>query len=360
MKNRIVVFLLLSLTIASCKGQSQSSKKHNKIAYFTIGKTVTTLGNNLWCVFQDSKSNYWFGSDGEGVFFFDGKTILNITEENGLSNNRIRQIQEDKTGNIYFSTLSGISKYDGKVITTLKPIESRDWKLEKNDLWFNLLGKSDENGPYRYDGKKLYHYEFPKHYLHDSFIKQGINPFFKPYEVYYTYQDRKGAMWFGTSVFGLCRFDGKSIKWMYEKDLTIVPAGGSFGIRSIYEDTAGKFWICNTLHQYLFDSDSTAKSDRLVYKKLKGIGDAKIFGGDDHIYFSKVIEDDAGHLWFTTWDQGVYKYDGATITHYPVLNKGKIVNLVSMYKDKKGVLWLGSNTEGAYQFNGKAFERFMP
>ena len=46
-------------------------------------------------------------------------------------------------------------------------------------------------------------------------------------------------MWFGTSVFGACRFDGKSIKWMYENNLTIGLNGGTFGIRSIFEDKKG-------------------------------------------------------------------------------------------------------------------------
>ncbi len=43
-------------------------------------------------------------------------------------------------------------------------------------------------------------------------------------------------MWFVTSVFGAYRFNDKSIKWMYEEDLTIGFNGGTFGIRSIFED----------------------------------------------------------------------------------------------------------------------------
>jgi ligand-binding sensor domain-containing protein len=53
----------------------------------------------------------------------------------------------------------------------------------------------------------------------------------------------------------------------------------------------------------------------------------------------------------------VFKYDGKNITNYPVKNGEKIGNLVSMYKDNTGNLWLGSNEDGAYKFNGKAFER---
>lgn len=94
------------------------------------------------------------------------------------------------------------------------------------------IGKKNE-GVYRYDGQKLYDLEFPKHYLHDKIYPRVVNSFFSPYEVYSIYKDRKGAIWFGTSVFGACRFDGETVKWMYEDDLTYVPNGGTFGIRSI-------------------------------------------------------------------------------------------------------------------------------
>lgn len=356
----ILLFSILTAFI-SCHGQSKPKvDKSNMCPAVAAGDTVKVLGDSLWIIFQDKNNNYWFGSNGEGVFWYDGKTILNFTTKNGLCNDSIRQIQEDKSGNMYFSTMSGINKFDGKEITTLQPVESKEWKLEANDLWFYMLGKKDEHGPYRYDGKTLHHLEFPKHYLHDEIYENGINPFFSPYEVYTIYKDRKGAMWFGTSVFGACRFDGKSIKWMYEKDLTIVPNGGSFGIRSIFEDREGSFWLCNTWHRYIFDFDKTTKSDRLQYQKVNGIGNTKIFGGDEYVYYSYIVEDRNGNIWLTTWDRGVFKYDGKNITNYLVNDGSKEVNLVSMYKNNQGDLWLGTPENGAYRFSGNAFEKFKP
>ena len=60
----------------------------------------------------------------------------------------------------------------------------------------------------------------------------------------------------------------------------------------------------------------------------------------------------------TTWDKGVYKYDGKTITNYAVKDGTKDVNLVSMYKDNQGNLWLGTPENGTFKFNGNTFERF--
>lgn len=354
----LITFSIFSVFNVSCNGQHTSRSGNNTVrSAVASADTVKELGRNLWYIYQDKKNNYWFGSNGEGIYRYDGKTILNYTTKHGVSNDSIRQIVEDEYGNMYFSTLGGINKFDGEKFVCLQAIKSKEWKLMKNDLWFYMLGKRNERGPYRYDGKTLYNLEFPKHFLHDKFHAQGINPFFSPYEVYTIYKDRRGAMWFGTSVFGACRFDGQSVKWMYEKDLTITPNGGSFGIRSVYEDKAGGFWICNTKHQYILDTQATSKSDRLQYQKVNGIGNAQIFDGDEYIYYSHIVEDKEGNMWLTTWSQGVYKYDGKNITHYAVRDGPKNVNLVSMYKDNSGKLWLGTPENGVYKFNGKAFER---
>lgn len=360
MKINDILLLNMLILFVSCSSQSENSAGNSDILTepTSIGKPVTQIDEQLWYVFQDSKNNYWFSSNGKGVFRYDGKKLVNYNTADGLANDTTRQIQEDKLGNIYIITFGGVNKFDGQQITTLQAIKSNDWKLEENDMWFNILGKKNENGPYRFDGKNLYDLDFPKHFLHDEFMTGGINPFFSPYEIYTIYKDRQGAMWFGTSVFGACRFDGKTIKWMYEKDLTIVPAGGSFGIRSIYEDKAGDFWFCNTWHKYRFDFEQTQKSDRLQYQKKTGIGNAQIFDGEAYIYYSHIVEDNNGNIWLTTWDKGIYKYDGENIINYPV-NDGTVpVNVVSMYKDRQGNLWLGTLEHGVYKFNGTAFEKF--
>ena len=143
MKKSLILFLTLFTLFTSCNGQK------------TIGKSVNELGKHLWYIFQDTKNNYWFSSNGEGVFRIDGKKITHFTTKDGLANDTIRQIQEDQFGNVFISTFGGISKFDGKTFTTLQPINSKEWKSEPNDLWFYILGKKNE-GVYRYDGKKLY------------------------------------------------------------------------------------------------------------------------------------------------------------------------------------------------------------
>src|SRR5438552_11573082 len=118
-----LLFLLSILSIlTSCNGQNQVTNGilNNRIAK---GDTVKELGKNTMIVYQDKKNNYWFGSWEDGLYRYDGKTILHFTTKDGLPHNRIDEIKEDKLGNIYFNTSGGISKFDGKKFNTLPVAE---------------------------------------------------------------------------------------------------------------------------------------------------------------------------------------------------------------------------------------------
>lgn len=361
------IYVSLSFFI-SCNGQINNKSQITKegIPHLTIGDTVKNLSNSIWIIFQAQNGDYWFGSDTNGIFRFDGKTIVNFTERDGLSSNRIRNIQEDKHGNIYFSTLAGIDKFNGSSFTYLKPIKNMfpnsNWKLQSDDLWFSIIGKNGEKGPYRFDGENLYQLEFPKHFMEDDYFKRFPNNAWSPYEVYFIYKDQKGNMWFGTSNFGLCRYDGYTLSWMYEDHLTNVPNGGSFGIRSIIEDLHGSFWICNSQHRYTMTPDFVEENGNrfIKYHKEKGIDNLKSADGFNYIYFMSAVVDSSNNLWLATYDDGVWKYNGKSTTRYEVKEGPKDYTVFSIYKDKKGNLWLGTHAGGAFKFNGLSFERFKP
>ncbi|HMQ70595.1 MAG TPA: two-component regulator propeller domain-containing protein [Ignavibacteria bacterium] len=352
-------FLSILTILTSCNGQN-TAHTADKSAAIPVGEAVPELGNSIFIVFQAADGKFWFGSDKDGLYCVDGKIILHYSTKDGLPDNRIRSIQEDKHGNIYISSLGGISKFDGHAFTTLAPVKENNWKLQPDDLWFSAVGKSGEKGPYRFDGKNLYQLEFPKHFMADDYFKRFPNNSWSPYEVYYIYKDSKGTMWFGTSNFGVCRYDGKSINWLYEDHLTNVPNGGSFGIRSILEDSNGKFWFCNTRYRFNIFPDSIIENEKVLinYKKEKGIDGIKTADGTDHIYFMSIAEDNKGDLWMATYNQGVWRYDGNKVTHYKLKDGTKDITAFSIYKDKAGDLWLGTHENGVYKFSGQSFERF--
>jgi ligand-binding sensor domain-containing protein len=328
----------------------------------TVGNIVSEMSENILIVFQDRKNTFWFGSDGQGCYRYDGKALVHFSEKDGLPGGRVREIQEDKNGNIFLTTLDGICKFDGQKFTTLKPIRihsaKEGWRLHPDDLWFK--GDSMENGPYRYDGKALYHLKFPRHYLEEEHYKKNPTGVGNPYGVYTIYRDKRGALWFGTAALGVGRYDGTSFRWMYEDHLTNPPSGGSFGIRSIIEDKRERFWFCNTEFRYkIYPSGSREKrNDLIAYQREDGIGGVSGSESSKSLYYLSIIEDNKRDLWMATYRDGVWRYDGKKMTHYSVKDGSKDTTVFSIYKDNRGDLWLGTHASGVYRFNGRAFEKF--
>lgn len=74
-------------------------------------------------------------------------------------------------------------------------------------------------------------------------------------------------------------------------------------------------------------------------------------------YNSAVTDDENGDLWMTTYREGVWKYDGAALTNFRMKDDQTDVFVISIYKDKQGVLWLGTDNAGVYWFNGRTFDK---
>lgn len=309
-------------------------------------------------IFQDQQNNYWFGTMDQGVFKYDGKKLIQFTVDDGLCSNRIRDIQEDHLGNMFFDTGEGISKFDGKSFETLGLADGHDpdheWKLEADDLWF--AGKWNENGPYRYDGQFLYHLEFPLHPLEKGPLLGNQKQNYSPYDVYSVFRDSKGYVWFGTAAFGVCRYDGKTHQWIFDEGLTEFEGGPALGVRSILEDKEGNFWFNNDLlHRYeLLPSQALAYSSEFKYEIKEGLSSLEAM--KLKYKCMSLTQDDEGNIWMLTYDQGVWKYDGEKLSHYPIKIGGRPTLLFSMYKDKKGVLWLGSHNAGVLRYDGNGFE----
>ncbi|RMB61104.1 hypothetical protein EAX61_06000 [Dokdonia sinensis] len=143
---------------------------------------------------------------------------------------------------------------------------------------------------------------------------------------------------------------------MTDEDVTEFRNEGANGVRSITEDKNGDFWF-NTEYRYSVYDSATVKGNKF-YTRRKSIGglDGKKDSNLDE--YLSTIRDNNNNLWFATYRDGVWKYDGIKITQYSIKEKSKQIALFSIYKDNKGDLWLGTHENGAYKFNGTTFEKF--
>jgi ligand-binding sensor domain-containing protein len=95
------------------------------------GKTFTNQWQNLglnryviYSMIQDKAGNIWFGTEADetskretngGIWCYDGTTLKNFKIKDGLDNNSIFSVFEDKIGNIWIGGRNtSLSKYDGK------------------------------------------------------------------------------------------------------------------------------------------------------------------------------------------------------------------------------------------------------
>ena len=328
---------------------AQNSCDSDQQAPVAKGEIVLALGESVMYVFHARNNDYWFGSNDRGMYRYDGKLIVNFTTKDGLCSNRIRGIQEDKSGNIYFTTYEGVSRFDGNSFTTLSVAENTpvtEWNKQPDDLWF--VGPPDAGVVYRYDGKSLHRLEFPKTRLGDEhFAKMPRSKFpnaiYSPYDVYCILKDSKGNLWFGTTCVGVCRYDGKSFDWLTDKMLTAAP------VRCIFEDKKGNYW-------FTYSGGASLDGFRVVndFGRLQVRAEGTIVEG------MSIIDDDNDKLWTAALRAGVFKYDGKQKIHYPIRNGDAAIEVFAVYKDNRSDLWLGTHNGGAYRFNGKTFEKFRP
>ncbi len=358
MKQMAISAIFLSC-LTCCKGQKKdisNNEKDNKPE--VAAQIVTQLDNfygidkNIRSIFQDKKGNYWFGTNGAGVYRYD-KTLTQFTVKDGLANNQVVSIQEDALGNIWFGTGAfGVSKFDGEKFTTLSNTNNikitngsdNDWKSAHNDLWFYAGG-----GVFRCRNETL-------EYLPFEISKFSSNPntnfpfTLTSFGVYCILKDKKGNVWFGTQAHGVCRYDGKSLIWFTEKGL----AGPA--VLGLFEDSRGNLWFGNNgggLFRYdgktlvNFTEQKGLNNDDFKASGKSGLGTlARVYS---------INEDNNGNIWIGTVDAGVWKYDGNFLTNYTT-KEGLTSNAVNtIYKDNSGELWFGTDSNGICKFNGTTF-----
>lgn len=323
---------------------------------FSFSQVTAKIDKNIRSIFQDRKGDYWFGTNSNGVYRYDGKTLIQYTVSNGLSDNQVQSIQEDEFGNLWFGTgLFGVSKFDGNTFTTFSQNEilllnnetNNSLKPEPNSLWFYAGG-----GAFFYQDNKLTYLPIGKT---DADIKNSQNSIknLSRYSVYALLKDSKGNLWFGTQAAGVCCYDGNSFTWFTEKGL----AGPA--VLSLFEDKKGNIWMGNN-GAGLFCYDGKTLTNFSQEKKLDNpnfqLAGESIPGTLARIY--SINQDYNGTLWIGTVDNGVWLYDGKNITNYTTKDGLSSNAINTIYRDHYGEIWIGTDQDGICKFNGKTFTKF--
>lgn len=356
---------ILVLAVAtSCT--TEPSVMGSELNQSSVGASERLKFETVRSIFEDSKGNYWFGSWNEGVCRFDGKELTYFTVKDGLSDNQIRSIQEDRNGVIWFEGGVGISGFDGeKIITpTSKNYTLIDnWKLGTGDLWFKEDGatgateREKRPGVYRYDGTTFNYLAYPL--SEHSEDRDAVSA----YATTCIAKGSNGRLWFATysKVFG---YDGKSFTIIDEKSLGFNKDAGRLHVRCVFEDSKGNLWIGNNgigiirhdgrVGTNFTQENGLGKMGSHGERTTPQPGDVTDDSPSLHRVFS-IGEDRTGNIWFGTIEHGAWRYDGESLRNFTAEDGLTSKDIMCIYKDRQGDLWLAGN--GVFKFNGLTFDR---
>lgn len=279
-------------------------------------------------IFQDSHGNLWIGTNIYGLMRYNGDALEYFDEKHGLGGGRITGIVEDNTGNVWFATASGLSRYDPtqNMTSEVKFTNfSTERGLEDKEIWSLLLDNEGQfwigtlNGVYQFDGQTFKPIELPKATVVDT---SSILSFDRITAII---QDQKGGIWFGRDGFGITRlYQNQFQQFTRESGLS------DNSIHSLMEDQYGNVWI-GTMYGGLsrwHDGNFT----RYPFGR-------PVMGWE----IGALFEDSKSQVWFASENHGVYKYDPQhdSFDHL-YKEQGLPTNgILSIYEDQSGRFWMG-------------------
>lgn len=347
---RNLVLIVLTVQISFCTGQVKEKSVNNKIENevsnqqltYNQSTTFPQIHTNLngmvkefvRTMYQDTKGNYWFGTNGNGIIRYDGRTLETIAIEGIHPYMRVIEIVEDKAGNVWFGTSDGLIKYDGKKFTTFSKKEGLQG--EDEEIWGLTFDKSgliwvgSIGGVSHFDGEKFIPFslpdlkvENPQHMLSDKLVFKII-------------EDKSGTIWLVTDGNGIFKYNKGEFTHLTTKN-----GLADNNAWDILEDKQGNIWI-GTFYGGISKFDGKTYTNFTKDGIIEGIETGGFY------------EDSKGNIWFTAENIGVYKYDGTKFTLYTTEN-GLTTNCVlSIFEDKKGQIWC-STWQGICIFDGKKF-----
>jgi ligand-binding sensor domain-containing protein len=291
-------------------------------------------------VFEDSKGNLWFGTNGDGVCRKYRTSLTYFSTNEGFAGQAVRGIVEDAQGDIWFGTDGGVSRYDGLKFTNYTTSDG----LSNNDVWSifrdheGRIWVGTKGGLCRYDpasppgsSSKIFT-QFP---LPAADIAEA-NSIFSPQLVWAIAEDKLGNMWFGTDGVGVRKYDGKTFTILTAKDGL---AGNN--VSCILADRAGNIWFGTQeagLSRYDGHSFTTfTETDGLCYN-----------------FVWTLIEDKAENIWIGTAGGSCCRYDGKSFTSFSASDGLLNRHVQSIFQAKNGKLWLGTSG-GLFRLEGNAF-----
>jgi len=290
--------------------------------------------NKIWSIVEDREGNILLGTNENGLLIFKGRKFMSFSKSDGLINDQVWAISQDDKGSIYFGTNEGITvfspdtrKYESFTIPKLVSKQVRFLKRDKNgNIW---IGTNDNGVQQYYVNKNEFHYDL----LINKFFPRS-NSLVSALEI-----DKDNNLWIGTTEW-LVYYEINNNK------ITALSQGNGLAgndISAIYCDHKNVVWV---------------GSKRKGLTKIEG---SKITKVDLNENFTPkcIVEDKEGKLWVGTEDRGIIVLlDGKIVKRFRT-NDGLLSNnILVVNADDDNNIFVGTSA-GLNKYNQKTNKFFV-
>lgn len=288
------------------------------------------------------------------IIYFPGNSDIYAQQKNiiferysidqGMYETNITSMIQDNNGFLWFSTFSGIEKFDGYSFTAYK--NNPDDKTSIDNAFTNTLYEDSERNiwignKHGFDKFNSTNGIFTHFKIYPDELETKINS-----NVISICEDNEGKLWIGTSD-GLHRFDKSSGKFNIilhdnRNDETI----NSNTINSIYKDKAGSLWFGT--------GNGLDKFDHATGKFIHYWNNIKNKSESSDYFVNTIFEDNSGNFWLGTHN-GIVVFDIKSMTSSRYLH-GNMNSVTSICEDEFGTLWIGTRENGLYSLNKRTLK----
>ena len=265
-----------------------------------------------------------------------------LTVENGLSNNDVNTLIQDKYGFIWFGTDDGLNRYDGYSFKIFRHAPNDSNSISDNSIWAltedkkgNIWVGTKAGILNKYDPtlEKFSHWKLESDFTAENSIKC-------------IYEDRNGNIWIGSYKDGIYKFDQTTNKFDHWSASNSDPKSLSHNyVQSIVEDMEGNLLIGTYIGLNKFNPSFPENGFERFYHDA--VNNNSI--SNNLIWALSNSQNDSGKIWIGTADHiSIYKSGGSTFDRLRISNPNNLQygtsgsTIIEQYDEDGKNIWVAS------------------